>query len=90
MQDEEGTNNVLSKEGPTSFAGMHLSAGRASLGSLGRQRGSGLLSMLHTKDGKRKDVLSPLAAEIDGGTPGGEAAAQMKAIMQSKRRAMRR
>jgi len=87
MQEEEGTNNVPSKEGPTSFAGMHLSAGRA---SLGRQRGSGLLSMLHTKDGKRKDVLSPLAAEIDGGTPGGEAAAQMKAIMQSKRRAMRR
>ena len=90
MQEEEGTNNIPSKEGPTSFAGMHLSAGRASLGSLGRQRGSGLLSMLHTKDGKRKDVLSPLAAEIHGGTAGGEAASQMKAIMQSKRKAMRR
>ncbi len=76
-----------SKEGPTSFAGLHFNVGR---GSLGRQRGSGLLSMLHTKDSKRKDVLSPLAAEVDGSAASGDAAQQVKAVLQSKRRAMRR
>ncbi|CAL5223195.1 g5670 [Coccomyxa viridis] len=86
-QDEDGVPSVPSKEGPTSFAGLHLSAGR---GSLGRQRGSGLLSMLHTKDSKRKDVLSPLAAEVDASAATGDAAQHVKAMLQSKRRAMRR
>ena len=86
LQDEDGVPNMPSKEGPTSFAGLHLSAGRS---SLGRQRGSGLLSMLHTKDSKRKDALSPLAAEVDGGAANGDAL-QVKAMLQSKRRAMRR
>ncbi len=75
------------REGPTSFAGLELNAGRA---SLGKQRGSGLLSMLHTKDCKRKDVLSPLAAEVDGSASPGGGDPHMKAIMQSKRRAVRR
>ena len=87
LQDEDGVPNVPSKEGPTSFAGLHLSAGR---GSLGRQRGSGLLSMLHTKDSKRKDVLSPLAAEVDASAATGDATQHVKAMLQSKRRAMRR
>lgn len=90
LQDEENAGGAPSREGPTSFAGMHLNAGRASLGNLGRVRGSGLLSMLHTKDGKRKDVLSPLAAEVDGSGSVSEAAMHMKAIMQSKKRAIRR
>ena len=87
LQDVESGPNVPSMEGPTSFAGLHLSAGR---GSLGRQRGSGLLSMLHSKESKRKDVLSPLAAEVDGSAAGGDAAQHVKAMLQSKRRALRR
>ena len=87
MQEGEKASDVPSRVGPTSFAGLQLNAGRA---SLGRQRGSGLLSMLHTKDGKRKDVLSPLAAEVDGSAPAGGGDTHIKAIMQSKRRAVRR
>ena len=78
---------MTSKEGPTSFAGLHLSAGR---GSLGRQRGTGLLSMLPTRESKRKDALTPLAAEVDGGAMSGDGAQQVKAMLQSKRRALRR
>ena len=88
MQGEEGRPSVPSREGPTSFAGLHLGAGRA---GLGRQRGSSgsLLSLLHTKEGRR-DVLSALAGERDGGAAGGDGAQQVKAVLQSKRRAMRR
>ena len=87
MQDEEGAPNVPSKEGPTSFAGLHLGMSRA---SLGRQHTSSLLSLLHTKEGKRRDALSPLAAGVDGSAAGGDAAQHVKAMLQSKRRAMRR
>lgn len=90
VQEGEKASDVPSRVGPTSFAGLQLNAGRASLGNLGRQRGSGLLSMLHTKDGKRKDVLSPLAAEVDGSAPAGGGDTHIKAIMQSKSRAVRR
>ena len=65
MQDGEDAGAAAGKEAPTSFAGLHLSAGRASLGRA-RALGSGLLNILHTKDGKRKDTLGLLAAEVDG------------------------
>ena len=87
MQDEEAAPNMPSKEGPTSFAGLHMGMSRA---SLGRQQTSGLLSLLHTKEGRRRDALSPLAAEVDGSAAGGDAAQNVKAMLQSKRRAVRR
>ena len=89
MQDDDDAGAAAGKEAPTSFAGLHLSAGGASLGRA-RALGSGLLSMLHTKEGKRKDTLGLLAAEVDGNATVSEASGHMKAIMQSKKRAVRR
>ena len=83
MQDEEGGPKVPGREGPTSFAGLHLGAGRA---GLGRQRGSSgsLLSLLHTKEGRR-DVLSALAGERDGGASGGNLFINSISHLQSER-----
>ena len=89
MQDGEDAGAAAGKEAPTSFAGLHLSAGRASLGRA-RALGSGLLNILHTKEGKRRDMLGLLAAEVDGSATSSEASGHVKAIMQSKKRAVRR
>ena len=89
VQDDEDAGAAAGKEAPTSFAGLHLSASRASLGRA-RGWGSGLLSMLHTKEGKQRDTLGLLAAEVDGSAAASEASGHMKAIMQSKKRAVRR